>query len=250
MRTLIWSSLLVIIFLAESCQEEQSSLSSTAILDQCIAASGGEKFFRSTLQFQIGDLEYSLRRDGHITDFTLIRALDTVTYKATYQNGHPTFYINDIPQNDSSLSRSFIERRLESFAYQLSFPHVLKQNAVQLTRNENVFIDDKEYYVLRVDFQKATEESYDSIFYLYINKENFLLDFVASDYELTQKNKLFRRYYNSRFVKDIRFADYYEFVSLNESLPLDQYYKAFDSLQLESVNHIVLDSIQVTYPKE
>lgn len=239
-------TLLILLLLGFTACEKETPLTAKDILATSINKSGGEQFLYSQIKFHAADLDYYMERKGHIANFTVERKSDSITYKATYENGYTNYYINDSIQQETPLTRRFINSNLEGFLYFVSFPHVLKQNAVILNRNADIEINKKSHYVLHVSFTKVEGEP-DNEFYLYIDKETYLINYTAEKYANTGNLPMFKRYYNSRMIEGIRFADYYSFRSNEEGAALENLVEQFKSYNLKDLRNIEFTDIEVTH---
>ncbi|NND88766.1 MAG: hypothetical protein HKM28_05925 [Flavobacteriaceae bacterium] len=218
--------LLSLMFFAACSTEPQ--ISADTILEKSIEAAGGEDFFHSTISFSIEDYEYVLKRDGYLTDFSLTREIDTTIYFSTYKGGLMHYYVNGVEEPESMQSRKFLDARLDGFTFLSSMPHVFNENGTIVERLENVTIQQKEYYTLRITYKHQEGMEDRNIFYLYIDPDTFYIDYVAFKLDVYQNFQNFRRNYNRRKIEGILFSDFYSFYPHDQSMPLDSLYHYYN----------------------
>lgn len=240
-----WILGLLCVFAFISCAEKPT-LTAEQILSKSIEATGGKKFYNSTIRFEADNLHYTLERKNHITNFTAERLKENDSMKAVYNNGQISYYLNGVYQEPGTYSQRILNTKVDGFVYAFSLPFVLDQNAVRLSRDPDVTIRRQNYHVLHATFAK-TEDGHDDEFYLYIHPETFLVEFYAMRYYYAGGKNLFRRLYNSRMVDGLRFADYYSFTATESDIPLGDLYKYYSVPQLREVQHVQYTNIEVTY---
>jgi len=218
------------------------------ILLNSIKAYNSDSFYNSTIQFNTKDLEYKLYRKSNIADFEVVRKLDTVTYKATYNNGTRAYFVNNIEQEQTSAAMKFIDIKLEGLCYLFSIPHEFNQNHVQLKKLEDVIIKNKNYNVIHVSFTRISEEDPDDVFILYINPDTFYIDYLAEKYHFTAVNRpLFKVAHNFRTIEGITFVDYYVLDPKKEDrdTDLEVIYKLYNANNLNELQSLIFENIQV-----
>lgn len=228
-----------------NCQGPSAVGKGTKILQDCIETYGGAKFFNSKITFNIEDLYYSIERKDNLSNFVLTRQVDSIEYKATYQNGSTAYFINDSLQEETLYSRRFIEARLEGLVYLFSIPHIFDQNSVVAAQEENVTIGKKEYLTLHIWFRPLPEDP-ENEFYLYIDPETKHIDFFTEKFDLNGESILFKKAINKRTIKGLLFSDYNVFRSVSEdSVSLDAVYKNYNNRSIEYLTDIVYENFEV-----
>lgn len=225
--------------------ESAEELSAEFILDKSIEASGGEDFFHSTITFSIDDLDYELKRDGLLTDFSLTKVADTVTYFSTYKGGLMTYYENDVEIPESMQSRKFLDARLDGFTFLTSIPHVFKENAVILERQDDVMIQQKPYHSLKITYKHQQDIEEKNTFFLYINPSSYIVEFIAFKFDLYQHFPNFQRLYNHRKINGILFSDYFSFYPTDQEVPLEQLYQLYNQREVREGTNIKYTDVTV-----
>lgn len=237
-------SIVFLAFLALGCSQKQE-LSAIDILKKSAENSGYDRFINSKITFDIKDFHYTINRKHNDVVYTVERTKDSINYLATYNNGQAAYFINS-EQQPAGTYELFTNFRLEGLVNTLSIPHIFFDYGVKARRVDDVEIRNIQYYSLYVTITNPDKEKPDDVFILYINKESFLVDYFADNYQLTNNKNLFRRLYNSRVVEGIRFYDHYVFISRVEDTPLEDLYKNFNIGAVLSTNNFQLENITVT----
>lgn len=227
-----------------SCNSEPE-ITGQDILDRAIEVSGGEQFFHSTISFDASGMHYTMERDGHLSNFTAERQVDTTYYKATYRNGYQQYFVNGVEQEESFSSRKFISSRIDGFLYLMSIPHVFDQTAVIVERMEDVLIRRKTYQVIHITFTKLPEDDPGNEFYLYIDPETGFVEFSAEKFDLDGETNLLRKAFNPRTINGIRIVDYKMFTTSDTSMQLADYYKAYDIPNLTPLPDLTFTNVEV-----
>ena len=127
-----------------SCTSKTSAITADEILKSSMESTAKNiDFFNTTITFNFNEYDYTMERKDHIAKFTALVERDTVSYKATYENGYQRYFINNIEQPESFLTRSFINLHLEGLLYNFSIPFIFQRNDVILERMEDVTIRHK-----------------------------------------------------------------------------------------------------------
>lgn len=226
------------------CNKPTPQKNAKEILSETIHAHGDSIFHHSLTSYKIDDLEYEIFRNGNISNFRLTRKRDTATYVTTYKNGYLQYFIDDEEQAEGTYAKRVLNFRLEGFIYTSSLPFVLDQNAVILSRLDDVTIRKKNYLVLHATFTKI-EDQPENEFYLYIDPETHLVAFSAENYEYSGQVDIFKRYFNTRTIKGIVFSDYYSFKAPKEDIPIFELYKLYDIAVLKDYQTIQYQNISV-----
>lgn len=238
--------ILALVFTLVGCAPKESNADKAqALLQKTIQAHGGKQFFNSTISFDLKELKYHLERRDNISNFTVTRQADSTQYKATYENGYGSYFINDSLQEETLYSRRFLDSRVEGFVYLLSFPFVLDQNSIILEQKEDVLIRRKNYHVLRATVREVDDFISENEFYLYINAETFIIEFTAERFDLVGDRKVFRRNFNERQINGLHFFDSYLYRPKKMERALDSLYLDYDIPNMEPLKSQELTNINV-----
>ena len=239
--------LLILPLIIVSCQSNtEQELDGNTIIERSITAYGGKPFFNSVVEFQVDDLNYKLIRKDHITDFTVNRFKDSMDLMGRYRNGLLEYYVDGQLQEMGTYNLRILRGKLDGFTYMNSIPHVLIQNAITLTRKDDITIRNKPYLVVEALWTKIDDQEQDKL-YLYIQPETYQIHFTSEQLDITGGYPVFKRYLNFREVNGLLFSDYYAFAR-KDSVALDKMYLKYELADLRELDHIQLTNIEVSYP--
>lgn len=239
--------LFIVPILVGSCQSNaEQEPNGKTIIERSITVYGGEPFFNSVVKFQVDDLHYNLIRKDHLTDFTVNRMKDSMDLMGRYRNGLLEYYVDGQLQEMGTYNLRILRGKLDGFTYMNSVPHVLIQNAITLTRQDDITIRNKSYWVVEALWTKIEGQEQDRL-YLYIQPETYQIHYTSEQLEITGGNPIFKRYLNFREVNGLLFSDYYSF-ALKDSISLDKVYQKYELADLRELEHIQLTNIEVSYP--
>ena len=243
---IIRTSLLIVLIAMMAACRHTSDPSPTAqeILDRTIEHYGGEDFFHTAISFEVGDLQYELKRDGHLTDFSVSRNVDSTLLIGRYRNGYQEYFVNGEKQEEGTYSLRILNAKLDGFTYTFSFPYVLRQNAILLERKEDQVIRGTSYLVVHASSRPIEGEPQDEV-YLYIEPESYEIHYTAEQLTATGGNPIFKRYHNLRRVDSFLFADYYSFARPDTLTALKDMHKGFQNATLRSLQQVELENISV-----
>ena len=207
-----------------------------------------EEFFRSTVTFNMGELEYKMVRDGVVADFEVTRQVDTLTYKAVYKNGYRAYLINDSIQPETSYSNLFIDIRLEGIMYFFTLPREFDRNYVHLKQLEDVIIKKKTYHAVHVSFTRVSEDDPEDELILYIDPDTKRIKYFAEFHQYTAaKRNVFKVAHNFRRIDSLLFADYYVLVPRkeDENEKLEDLYKLYNANNMDELPSLIFENIEV-----
>lgn len=250
MRIAIVLFLSFVLLLGCESKPSYSENDAKALLTEVIETYNSKDFFTSTITFKTDDLEYTLNRDGYVSNFQIIRKVDTLTFKATYNNGQRRYFINDRLQEESNHGNLFIDIKLEGFSYLFSLPREFDRNHVKVNQNEDVVIKKKNYHVLDITFTRLSEDDPNDQFILYIDPETKYVKYYAEYYSLSPGDrKIFKVAHNFRTIEGILFADYFALTPTREDFQtteLKDMHKLYDANNLDELPSSIYENIEVT----
>ncbi len=204
---------------------------------------GNDGYTKNNIQFYIETTRFQHKIENYRPKLTQTRITDDGTvHKATYYGGLIQYYINDSLQSEDRYPVQMLERSLYGLIYTSTLPLSLKGNDLKLELLQNVIIRQKEYITLKVTNKDLQN---DDVFILYLDKNNFELDYVALKHSLTSNYPQFRRFINQRPINGILFQDYIIFAPKTPELPLEEFYIQYNEASLKEIRTIKLDSIKV-----
>ncbi|MGB0788401.1 MAG: DUF6503 family protein [Marinirhabdus sp.] len=214
-----------------------------ALFPKILNVYGSEHIKENKISFNVDHLSYTvLFNDSKRLYETKTLTKDSVKMRAVSNNGHQQYFVNGTLQKVGTYSQKLIDIKLDGFLYAQLIPTILQQNATVITQKEDVTIRRKKYNVLHVSY-KVTDLNKKQEFYLYVQPETKLIEFMACDYYALSDKKLFRRYINFRDVNKIKFADYYTFTTFSDTVPLSKLYRHYNTAQLQEIGKTELKNI-------
>lgn len=236
---------MTLLFLAMGC--EQKKPDAQQIVDQAIAAHGGEKFDRGVISFRLREREYRVLRDGGA--FVYSRTFQDSTNQRVHdvlRNSGFTRSINDTEVEVTDERKQAYSNSINSVVYFALLPYALNDAAVRKQYLGEVTVKDKPYHKIKVTFvPEGGGESHEDVFIYWIHQQNHTMDYLAYSFKEDGGGTRFREAVNPRTVGGIRFQDYVNFTT-KEQAPLERYDELFEAGKMEKLSDIRLEEIKVT----
>lgn len=216
------------------------------IIDNAIAASGGEKYLNSSIEFDFRDRHYVAKRNGGIFSYQRITKDSTNLIHDFLSNEGFKREINGVVVSVPDSMKVKYTASVNSVIYFALLPYGLNDPAVIKKFIGETQIDSKDYYVIEVTFkQENGGEDFEDVFRYWIGKENYSLDYMAYSFEENGKADFrFRKAYNARLVQGIIFLDYINYKPKQETT-IHQLEELYKQGALEELSKIELVNIQV-----
>jgi hypothetical protein len=234
-------SLLAIAMLGCSSQNDPQR-----IIDKAIAASGGEKYLQSTIEFDFRDRHYVAQRDGGKYSYERIfKDSANIVHDFLTNDGFKREINNTLAEVADSMKTKYTAS-VNSVIYFALLPYGLNDPAVQKKWIGETSIEGVGYYVVQITFaQQGGGEDYEDVFLYWINKKDFAIGYLA--YSFKENNIIdyrFRRAYNPRSVNGISFVDYINYKPKGKT-QIMELEGLFKKGELEVLSKIELINIQV-----
>jgi hypothetical protein len=237
-RTLLLISLI-------GCTGEKAQTS----IDKAITASGGEKYLKSTIEFDFRGRHYVATRDGGKFSYERIFKNDKDSTKTVHDYVTNDGFIRKI--NDSTITvadsmKVKYTASTNSVIYFALLPYGLNDAAVQKKYLGEVALDKKGFYKIHVSFkQSGGGEDFEDQFIYWIDKQDFTIGYLAYSYaEEDGIGYRLRKAYNPRLVNGILFLDYINYKPKGNQ-KLDELESLFVKNELEELSKIELENIVV-----
>lgn len=177
------------------------------IVDRCIKRHGGKSY---------QDAHYSFRFRKHTYNFKYKKG------EFVYERIHPETKTLDRLTNDgferfidgemtelSEKDQGKYARSVNSVHYFAFLPFFLNDPAVRKKLLGTSTIDGHNYYEVKVTFvEEGGGDDFDDEFVYWISQENWTMDYLAYSFHVDGGGVRFRKAYNPRKVKGVRFQDY------------------------------------------
>lgn len=219
------------------------------IVDQAIAAHGGQLFEGRTLSFDFRDKNYLVQRkaDGYtyirsFEDDSLGQVKDVLFNSTTLER-----YANDTLLDISDEWKKKYANSVNSVLYFFQLPYGLNDEAVIKEYLGQKVINNKLYEKIKVTFrQENGGEDFEDVFVYWFNAETSTLDFLAYSYLTDGGGKRFRQAINRRTIEGMIFQDYVNFEPANPNTKVEDLDKAFNEGTLIELSQILSEKVRIT----
>lgn len=195
-----------------SCKQKQAPRpSSQHIVDQSIEVSGGKRYTTSHISFDFRKRKYILENVNNRRVLKRILKTDTSEIVDIKTNNDFQRFINgNRAQVHDSMANKFANS-VNSVHYFAYLPYGLNDPAVNKEYLGDIHINEKPYHKVKVTFnQENGGDDFEDVFIYWFNSGTFKPDYIAYEFEEDDGSRglRFRKAYNERTVKGIRFVDY------------------------------------------
>lgn len=236
----------IAILILLSCNQKHNSYTAQDIVDQSIAASGGDLYKSSTIHFRFRDRTYSSEPSGNQKSLKRLFANDTIRILDIKAPADFKRFVNDSLVSLSDSLTNVYSNSVNSVHYFAYLPFGLNDKAVRKELIGEITIKNKDYYKVKVTFdQEGGGEDFEDIYVYWFNKETFKPDYLAYEFHIDGGGIRFREAYNERYVNGIRFVDYNNYSPVKgravvncDSLFIKQELKLLSKIALEEIRVI------------
>jgi hypothetical protein len=249
--------LILSIFLLSGCQNTDSktdnrqqksqSLSVDEIVQQVVKKHGSEKLKYATVSFKFRDHLYQKLSRNHVAEYqrSIRDSLGNTTIDSWIGKTVVRIENGDTIPLDIKKQHA-IENSLNSVFYFGFLPQALKDPAVNSVLLGETSIKGKNYYKVKVTFdKKGGGDDHQDIFLYWINTSTFTMDYMAYQYFTNAGGMRFREANNPQQIAGIRFQDYHNYKPMDEQLTFLNIDQAFEKGKLELVSEIQLEKISI-----
>lgn len=243
MRYLIYPFLLLLSL--SSCQKEPTA---DYIVNQAIEYAGGNQFESAEISFGFRDMHYKIVRNE--SNWLMSRSFqdsslfieDNLT-----TNGFSRKVNGQSIEVADSMAFKYSES-INSVIYFALLPYKLNDQAVIKESLGEEEIEGNTYHKIKVRFKKeGGGEDYQDEFIYWFDKKDYSLDYLAYSFQVNGGGFRFRKAYNERFIKGIRFVDYVNYKPSDDSTNLNSLAKQFQDGILVELSEIELKKVEVNY---
>lgn len=237
---------LLSIFILFSCSSSNKKLTAQQIIDKTILASGADLVENSVISFDFRDKNYKATRNNGKFSLTRTRIIDSVSIKDVISNNGFQRFINN--KNIEVLDSMAVKyaNSVNSVHYFSVLPFGLNDRAVNKKLLPEVSINGKEYYKIEISFsQDGGGEDFEDVFIYWIDKNSFLIDYLAYKFHVNGGGVRFRELKEQCFKNGIRFVDYNNYKPDNKEIKITDLDIEYEKNQLNKVSEIILANIEV-----
>ena len=252
--------LLLIPFLLQACNgtnsgaaaaDDPSAAQAQEIVDQAIAAHGGERYHSARIAFDFRGRHYTSERDRGLYTyqriFTDTSTVSPVQVRDVLDNNGFSRYVMDKEFSvDAEMAQKY-SNSVNSVLYFIQLPYLLNDGAVFKKYLGEATIKDQPYHKVQVTFQQeGGGVDYQDVFIYWFHREKQTMDYLAYSYITEGGGIRFREAYNIRTVGGIRFADYVNYKADHKVYQVHEMDELFNHGKLKELSRIENTDIQVT----
>jgi hypothetical protein len=216
------------------------------IVDSSISAHWGDGWSSIEMEFDFRDTHYSLERgaDGFVYTREFIdsdsRKIKDVLTDETFQR-----YIDGEAVEVSNSKERAYRNSVNSVMYFNLLPVVLNDPAVKKQFIGDVQVHEKTYYLLQVTFkEEGGGDDYDDTYLYWIDKETYLIEYLAYEFHVDGGGKRFREAINRREINGVQFQDYNNFKA-DDAGDLFIVDDMFQEGKLELLSEIINENVKI-----
>ena len=217
------------------------------IVDNSIAAHGGDAYKIFHAEFDFRDKHYSMKRK--LGEYIYTRAFTDSTgsyYDELTNQGFKRLRNDTLVTLPEERTKAFTNS-VNSVMYFALLPYGLNDPAVIKKLIGNTTLDGQAYHLIEVSFeQEGGGTDFEDKFLYWIHTSTYTIDYMAYSYQTNGGGLRFRKSYNPQVVGGIRFQDYINYKPKDEKntklLDLEALYAAEE---LEELSRIELKNIVV-----
>lgn len=243
------NAIFFILLLIYSCKPSEKKLTAQNIIDKSIQVSGSDLVENSIISFDFRDRNYKAVRKNGKFFMERVMVVDSVAIRDLITNNGYQRLVNEkkVEVIDSMATR--FANAVNSVHYFSVLPYGLNDKAVNKKILGEVKIKGIAYYKIEISFdEKNGGEDFDDVFIYWVNKETFFIDYLAYQFHVNGGGVRFRELKEQCVKNGIRFVDYNNYKSKDESITLNNLDVAYENDNLIKVSEIVLKNIKVDIP--
>ena len=220
-----------------------------AIVDQAIAAHGGDRLRQAVVEFDFRDKHFKIIRNGGTYSYERTYTDSTGAVLEVLNNDGIYREVNGVPVTLTEDEKTRLATPLNSVPYFALLPFNLNDPAVQKRYLGEAEIEGRPYHKIEVTFQQeGGGRDFEDRFIYWFDKDRHTMDYMAYDFHINDGGTRFRQAFNTRTVGGVRFADYHNFVS--DSLPgpetaIERYDDFMQTGAVRLLSEIILDNVTV-----
>lgn len=232
----------LILFTAFACQ---SATNPRTIIDQAIAAHGGDAYLNKRIAFDFRQFHLILdHRNGQFRYERTHRDSAGVLIREVLTNTNFDRSLNGQRQTLDTAQTGKYSRAVNSIAYFVLLPQKLADPAVQANYAGESRIDGQAYHKVRVRFRaEGGGKDYGDTFVYWFNQQTHTMDYLA----YSEGGPRFRKAINPQTIGGIRFQDYINYKGdVGDTTFVGTYDRRYAAKQLPELSRIEQKNIRVT----
>lgn len=241
------SLLSIILLLLLFCAACESKSEADKIIDNAIAAHGGDRFSTSEIEFDFRNIHYTIYKTAdkfeYIREFSdSLGMVKDVLNNSGFVRTIDGIVIDTLSQvNIGKYSRS-----VNSVAYFAYLPYGLNDAASIKSSLGKTQLNGKTYDLIKVTFAKdGGGDDFDDEFLYWINQDSHFVDFMAYSYHTDGGGVRLREVSKAQEVDGMRFQNYLNFKPADEKISVEAMQQLYEAGELELLSEINLENIEV-----
>ncbi len=231
------------ILLFHSCQNGSGA---RKIVDAAIERHGGDFYEHMRIQFDFRDKHYTAVRSAGKYSYTREFRDSAGFIKDVLTNTGFTRLVNgdtaDLPEKKANAFKNSVN----SVLYFALLPYGLNDPAVQKELLGEVTLKGKEYFKVKVTFDRSGGgEDHDDIYVYWFDKEDYSMDYLAYLYYSGEGGIRFREAVNVRTINGITFSDYNNYALESTDFDVTQTDRLFVEEKMRLLSEIDIENIVV-----
>jgi hypothetical protein len=229
--------LISVAMLVASCNSD--STNPQKIIDKAIAASGGDKYLNSKIEFDFRNRHYVTARNGGLFAYERITKDSTQTTHDFLSNDGFRQEVNGVLLDVLDSMKTKYTASINSVIYFALLPYGLNDASVKKKFLGETIIKNKEQYIIEITFgEEGGGEDFEDVFVYWISKKDFTIDYLAYSFDEGKGIEYrFRKAYNPRRVNEILFLDYINYApaAATQMMQLEELYKKGELKELSRI---------------
>lgn len=232
---------------AENEPNAMPSDSAAWVVQQAIAAHGGDHIENSRIAFDFRDRHYvSDRRGGQFTYERIWQDTSGDQYRDVLTNQQLYREINGTKAPLTAKDSAAYANSTNSVIYFALLPYFLNDPAVQKSYLGTSKIKGQTYHKIKVTFQQDRGgKDFEDEYIYWIHPEEFTMDYLAYNYIVDGGGARFREAYNVRQIEGIRFADYINYKPVPDTREVTAFDRLFNEGKMEELSRIDTENVEV-----
>ncbi|MFT6499981.1 MAG: hypothetical protein ACJASQ_000088 [Crocinitomicaceae bacterium] len=226
-------------------QEEIQLSASEKLIQETIAAHGGDLYNTANYSFVFREKEYQFKNDNANYTYTKTYKKGDSLIVDVFENGIFSRTVNGKSLTPSDKEKANGGSGINSVIYFATLPHKLSDKSVNSELQETVSIKGQKYDVVEVSFDQAGGgEDHDDMYYYWINQMTKKMDYFAYNYSVNDGGVRFRSAFNKRVVDGVTFQDYINFEA-KVGTPLKDLPALYEAGKLNELSQIKTENVLV-----
>jgi hypothetical protein len=243
LKLLPYAGFVVLLILHLSCESKSEA---QKIVDQAIAAHGGQLFENAKISFDFRDRNYQIFKSPNSFEYIREFTDSTGQVRDVLNNeGFQRTVNGERVQLNEERTGAF-SRSVNSVAYFAFLPYGLNDPAVFKSYLGEDEIDGKSYHLVKVTFSEdGGGEDFDDIFLYWFDKETFLIEYLAYSYHTDGGGVRFRKAVRQHEVEGLILLDYENYMPEEKNTPVEEMGNLYKEGKLKLLSEILLENIKV-----